>query len=725
MQEPSFDALAAEAAAGLKGDRELYLEIKEELQTHLEDKAAKYASDGHDEEESVALAKKSFGSPLDMAAELVEANRGRMRLRGLLRLGFNALVIPLAIVLAIYVGYGRLARLSWIQATTASFVDSGGPTKYKLPALPFMGIEEDPLASSDLHQLRADEQNAADIHRYWEAHRSDSDSNIYYAYYSLFANENTVTHWKRARNEQEKEELYAAEMHHGEQLEPQNALYNTSLAIYYLQKGMIAKEERAKGPEVPQTDEVWNRHAFELGIAELQNAARKPYLHTYQMEVLRKKLVAIPAPRFTEDYLQLLMVASSETFPEYAKWRALARKIPGCARLLLAEGRRADAEAVMDTWKPLSLLLMRDPSNSTLIKVLVARAVATILSEKAAEIYDRLGATAKADEARSLSARLEKEYKDWKTAGNARNDASVALHGSIMANTLLPVFSNTPSTMQELTPGRMHDHVIAEEVAVQIVMLLLMLALLGTVGLGALWLLQMRRAAAIPFLLLPPAKEMARALLLGLVLPIVVYWVYSRLPGIGGREFGWRGMWPRFIIELGAVGLVMIWLPAFLIKRYIHRRCEGLGIALPPRKEEWSSGWKVYSIVFAALLLAAVALFFATQVHVTFELVAALLMAAGLIGAASRYALKKRREHGLYYGTLARSMAAVYAFAILFLAIIVQPWLLYNEAQWLRRDTICFGYLAEKQNIAGFTSIEAKTVQRLNAELLTAMGEKP
>ena len=76
MDETSFDALAAEAAAGLKGDRELYLEIKTELQTHLEDKAAHFARAGHDEAESITLAKKSFGSPLDMAAELL---RGQSR----------------------------------------------------------------------------------------------------------------------------------------------------------------------------------------------------------------------------------------------------------------------------------------------------------------------------------------------------------------------------------------------------------------------------------------------------------------------------------------------------------------------------------------------------------------------------------------------------------------------------------------------------------------------
>jgi len=753
MQEPSFDTLASEAAAGLRGDRELYLEIKEELQTHLEDKAAQYARDGHDEEESVALAKQSFGSPLDMAAELVEANRGRMRLRGLLRLGFNALIIPLAIVLALYVGYGRFARLQ-VMVSRFNFDSSNPPTQ--LPTLPFFGIEDYPAdeqVSTDanstvgksptstasaknadkyavLRQLRGNEQNAKEIRNYWETHRSDPDSNIYFAYYTLYSNAELPAFRRGARSAQEKEARYVAEIRQGEQIEPQNALYNITLATYYLQTGMISKEERPNSPEVPQTDEVLNRRAFELGIAELQRAARKPYLHTYQMEVLAKRLNVLPAPRLTEDYLQQVTVSSSVLFPEFAKWRSLARRIPGCARLLLAEGRRADAEAVMDAWKPFTLQLVQDSTNQSLIKVLVSVAIARMLSKSAADIYGQLGATDKATEARSTFTHLEKVYAGWQkarqyTAGN-RFEMMMHDHAPILTNLLLPVFGNMVLSVSELMPGRMHEHVIIEETAVQGVLLLLMLALLGTLCQGVLWLYQMRRAAAIPFLLLPPAKEIMRALLLGIVLPMAIYWVYSRLPGIGGREFGWSSdMRTRFIIEIVIVGFIMLWLPAFLLKRYIHRRCEDLGISRPTRKEERISNWKVRGAIFAALLLIAVAVVFAVRTDETYPLLGATLLAIGIIYAAVRYAVRKRHEHGLYYGTLARSMATVYAFAIIFLSLTAQPWLLYNEAQWLRKDTVCFGHFADKhQTVAGFTPVEIRAAQKLNGELLAVMEGK-
>ena len=68
MQEQSFEKVAEEAAACLKPDRELYLEVTAELTGRLEDKAAQFAREGHTAEESAALAQQAFGSPQEMAA---------------------------------------------------------------------------------------------------------------------------------------------------------------------------------------------------------------------------------------------------------------------------------------------------------------------------------------------------------------------------------------------------------------------------------------------------------------------------------------------------------------------------------------------------------------------------------------------------------------------------------------------------------------------------------
>lgn len=272
---------------------------------------------------------------------------------------------------------------------------------------------------------------------------------------------------------------------------------------------------------------------------------------------------------------------------------------------------------------------------------------------------------------------------------------------------------------------RMHEHVLAEEIAIDVTLILFTLLLLGTILQGAAWLYELRRAAAIPLLLMPPAREMARALLLGLVLPLVIYWLYSRLPVIGGREFGWAsGMWPRFAAELSVLVILLLWLPAHFIRGYIRRRCDELGIAMPTMREEAKIGWRVRGAVFVGVVLAALVIFIPGDIS-PFIRVAGMLLVAGIVCAASWPAAKRRRSHGLYYGTLARSLAPVYAFSIIIISLLAQPWLLYNEAQWLRRDTIFLGQLANPHTLsAGCNSIENQATADLSRMTLQALEGK-
>ncbi len=145
----------------------------------------------------------------------------------------------------------------------------------------------------------------------------------------------------------------------------------------------MLQEESGAGRRVPRTYEVVDRRAFELGIRRItESGAQAIFTHLPICRCMCKKMQALPAPRFTEDYFQQLTARSSELFPEYAPWHELAKNIPGCARVLLAEGRHADAEAVMDSWKPLSLLMVQDTTSRTLIQVFVARDIACVIIER-------------------------------------------------------------------------------------------------------------------------------------------------------------------------------------------------------------------------------------------------------------------------------------------------------------------------------------------------------
>lgn len=707
MQEPTFEKIAAEAAAGFQGDRELYLDVTQELVSHLEEKADRFHREGHDEAESAEMAKKSFGSPLDMAAELLAANRQRLRLRTLFRLTFAALIVPLAVVLALYVGYGRVARLYQMSAI---FTDQ---QTSQLPTLPLIGLDTEATKKAPIIRELEGAHHAPDkIYRYWEMHRTAPESQRYYAYYATCL-------------QTEDEQAYMTAMRRGERLEPENALYNVLLAQYYLSHGMIAQEEqpRVKGKQPP--DKLKDRRTFELGIAELLKAVKKPYFCSYQMHIVQQQLNALPRPMLTEDYIQRIAFKSTILFPQFVRYRTLAREISGCARLLATEGRTTEAEAVMDTWKPYTVLLTTD-DNNTLIGGLVTLAVGTVLTKQGDAVYQQLGRQEKAREMAAIHQRLS----TWKTArhrSSIRSDQLISQHGPRMFSMMLSTFGNTAvPQLQELTPTRMHEHVLIEEGIVQAVLILLALALLGTLLQGIFWLHRLRRAAAVPVLLMPPAREIARALFFGIVLPAAIYWCYSRLPVLGGREYGFASaMWPRFAMELLLLVLLMLWLPERIIKRYIRKRCVELDIAVPTVREETRISRMVRGVYFTALVLAAIAIFFLgiDGYGLLFKL-AGVILAVLLSVAAFRHAWAKRQEFGLYYGTLARSLAPVYAFAIILLALSAEPLLLQQEARWLRQDTLVFGGLADQHNqVASCTAMETRAAESLRGYTLKALGE--
>lgn len=233
MEDRNFEKLASEAAAGLAKDPELYLDVKQELESHLEETADRFLGARNDTEASAELAEKAFGSPLDVAAELLAANKRRMRLRALIRLALGALVIPVAVLLAVYMGYGRMARAQSNLATMTALIGAGEP-RVKLPEPPFASrLFARPGASDPVLKVFTDGIDKPErIRAYWLAHQDERGSEMFYAYYTV-----TLCHHYQNKDKGEYPE-YVRGLRDGEKVEPQNALYNVLLADYYLMRGL-------------------------------------------------------------------------------------------------------------------------------------------------------------------------------------------------------------------------------------------------------------------------------------------------------------------------------------------------------------------------------------------------------------------------------------------------------------------------------------------------------
>ncbi|HOS42877.1 MAG TPA: hypothetical protein PK794_04225, partial [Armatimonadota bacterium] len=494
MDSP-FTHLADQVTDGLTADPELRLDVRAEILAHLED-AAEHA-DGTTPEERAAAAIHAFGAPVEVAAQLLDANARRMAWRARLRLLTSAALIPLAVVVAVALVYGRFARAQNVNMALTGLGGAQSAAPLHFPELPWM-------TSSYAEYLRRQQANPepVDTRAYWEKHRGEPESAIYFAVYAC----------QLPRDRED----YVNEMRVGESLEPENALYNYLLAGYYLQKAMLAQSEQVKKKGEALRDVLYDARLMELGIAEYLKGTRKPYYSDHSLDAQRQRVLLLPKPVLTEDYLFYTTINSTIDFPQLAAQRTLARKIGGCMRLLAAGGHADEARVLAHAWKRYASHLTT--GAETLIHLLVAIACANIVANESALLYDAFGQEGLAADTRralaAFNAPKEKRKKDMPPADRAY----IRRYGSLLLPVSLPAYDVLPS-VAEMAPARHLEHIWLETVGVNWLLITLTGMLLLTLTLAAFWYAAARRAKSVPFLLLPSWRALARVIGWGVVLP--------------------------------------------------------------------------------------------------------------------------------------------------------------------------------------------------------------
>ena len=190
------------------------------------------------------------------------------------------------------------------------------------------------------------------------------------------------------------------------------------------------------------------------------------------------------------------------------------------------------------------------------------------------EAAARALATLRAEEKRD--AELRQPPIDPAVAEKARREA-----GLIQSATFYE-----PAT-KDLRPGRMAEYAAADEVALSVLVLALLLAAgarAALIGASAL----SRRASeppnARPFI---GWRRVARVVLLGGALPALLYGVYCYMP-VSGRGYGLPTTGPRVVMEYAAVAAVVAFLLRRLTERAVRQRLAELGLpATPAHGSRW------------------------------------------------------------------------------------------------------------------------------------------
>jgi len=737
-----IEHLIEDVTSGLRDDPELRLDVRAELGTHLEQTARAFREEGKDEGESVAEAVKVFGAPADLAGELLDANKRRMKLRALARLAIRALLIPAAFVLAVWVGYWNYSRFNETKAmlglmdelsTYIEHQKSGHPGSMDWHMVvhaigDFIDPRHDGATSYNTTNLPVVSQ-CIDMPAITKAF---PENKYYWAYYAT---------------RQLAKDGFEAIAAHGMQIDLDNALYHYLLAGGYLQAALELKV--STHPPYTHTWIVRDPALLEKGLHEVRLGMGKPYIRTYRIDVIRERLTKLPAPRNYMDYRTRIGLLDGELFYELARYRYIIDEVQAILNDETAQGHIEEARALLLFPQRISEQLARDPDS--LIHLVAARLFAEIGAREPATLADRWGWHKEARQLRAWDTRFGKTALYYvgmedgppppkKDSHPRFQPKMISDSGSVMANVFASPYLDPASiNPADLAPTRELDYLMIERFSTGILLWLLTAVLLIVAFFWGCWYLAAGKARKSFILLLPTGKVVLQVFVYGMLLPLVVYYLYTRVPALSGRNYNVMVNEYRLLTEQALLILVLFTLPVWLSGRDIRRRCSRLGIPTPVRhtfnRSDLLKFMKLLPLPFKkignllvargwAILLLGISVWLAwlfindkmavwlIQLLVFVCALVACVIIVGFVWFVFSIAFKMK-ENAVYYGTLCRSLVAVYALAIILLTGITQPYFAYREVHLLAEDRLVFPH----GNGSWLSPLQTMAIERIKGEL--------
>lgn len=694
---------------GLRSDPEIRLDIRNELQSHLEEKITEETAGGHSGEESIDLALQAFGSPVEVADSISAANRKRMKFRARMRLLSGALLIPAVILCAFF------SLITASSFSVFSILDGGTRSPFMMFTSRMSNFEffkgytpeQKLILYGDRNRKTRVEQQKAIWGKF-------PDNKIYAAnYIQVLISTGSNTN----------RDFILAEINRASQLEPENALYN------YLATGIMLKDACKEEP-LPKADnkakqqyrfEVKDRALLEKAMREYLDGTNKKYCRSYSNDLLKEKLQIMGEVNSLSGQLEQLTVAAGTLLPQLNHYRNSAKYMPEYAGILINEGKKDEALQYLNSWKQYYQHMNAD--NCFLIGVLVNCAIATIDAEKLPPLYEKLGMSESAKTVAKNAPLLAKPVREWKEKIRRTDQAAYRNSAGILTGMLMPAMGRE-FTSEELAPERYAEYVFFQKITLALINLLLITGIISAAVVALYWRF---RTGSRLLLLAPPPLTVLKITGIGVVLPCVVYFLLSQLEMFSGYNYGIPVNYPRFVAQMLLLMVIIPLLVLTLTRKYVSVRCCELGVANPP-----PSG-KIQKIFILIGLLLIVAAAFAPLPVVTPPLRHAsnppaaifLLIGGGVIlllvflfrtasGLADLFAGGKFR---IYHGATARMAMLTFAFAVLVLTCVFRPILDWREAEFVRKDKIVFG------SPESFTRVEGDMVKELTDATNRALAE--
>lgn len=689
--------LIEEMTSVLKGDEELRLDVHRELSAHFEDTKAAFLEEGKSEEESDELALKAFGEPTRIADHLADSNLNRMKFRASMKICLSRILVPLSLLMAIWMGVHYAQRMKVLAIAGISeglFCMEDGDS--------YIPEEAEFLFLGDQTRLTKSAQQRA----IWE---KAPENKVYFANYFR----ELLHEYQDEENEISFSQL-KKELRLGEKLDPDNAYYNYVLAAVLFAEGYDLPLRL--GVEISDSD--WIIHDEEMlasAVEELKKAEGKPGYRRYIVAVMTERIGLLPETRRMEDSIAKMGHMAAIVIPELQYMRKLFQAVPHYVKTNPPGLTHEDAGTLLNAWQVFTRKANRD--TCSLIDVLVMHAIISKSGEKTAEVYKSMGNLKAARQTSLLANKLSESKERWNAAKKSettkKNEVQIKQRAGILATVMLPAIGAVIDE-NTLRPGRMLDFVLAEQFTLSLVLWSLVVFMIGA------WMLtlvcrRVRGGGPAPLLLLPPLKVIMKILGLGMLLPVILYAVYTRWTGWSSHEYSIVYMMPRNGLEFLLLMVTYLALTTSMAAAFIQKRCKTLDLPMPNvlgkpwRAAFWiglAGAW-IICLTLTGPMVEMIGAWGLVMLGVAFNLIFFLTYLVIFITGCIT-----RRAHGLYYGTLARSLMPVYACAVLFIGGICLPWLQYQETALLQQDQL-FGPEIKD----GFSSVEEELTHRLKEEL--------
>ena len=514
------------------------------------------------------------------------------------------------------------------------------------------------------------------------------------------------------------------EIRRGEELDPDNAFYNYILAAVLFKRG--GEWKSIKGEKAKEWS-VKDSALLDLAIVELNKAEQKPYYRRYLSEFLKERLDLFPETKRLEERVgKMAYLANVPLGRQLGLIRDLFKALP--FHVESNEPPEADVSKLLDAWQV--FLGKAIPDAWCLIDVLVLSAIAnmaggevdeSVTFGKVADVYEAMGKPEDANRTRLLAKKIGEPKKNWDAVRESKKEKEMERNlifwkGSILARMLLPALGE-PVTEEMLRPGRQADRSVIEQFYMSYILCIFVVVIIGT------WILFMACESASKgrkpsLFLLPPWRGVLKTLGLAILLPMFLYFAFTRWSGLSSFENGIED-WRLLFLELGILGVSLLAASTLLSASYIRKRCQALDIPIPKPANSFliKLCWGGMGILF--LCCAASKKIFGHQGALETGLylfgtgMGLIICGIGIVVFIK--GCMSRNTYGLYYGTLARSLMPIYACAIILIGVIGLPWLQKEESALLKKDPLF------DSNPHGFTVLEGNLTKRLQSELAAAM----